>query len=95
MEDVNDLAEQLAVPTRIFVIKDGVSASDLATLIAANSGETAMQPVPWRSVVPLGRMLRTPFAVAFREDGSVLFAESISGPNSLSADSFRERMGEP
>jgi len=94
MEDVHELAGQLTVPTRIFVIEDGVSASDLDRLIDANSGETTMEPVPWRSVVPIGRMLRTPFAVAFREDGSVLFAESISGPHSLSVDRFRERMGE-
>lgn len=93
MEDVNDLAGQLTVPTRIYVIEDGVSASDLDKLIAANNGATTMEPVPWRSVVPIGRMLQTPFAVAFREDGSVLFAESISGPNSLSVDSFQERMG--
>lgn len=93
VEDVNDLAGQLTVPTRILIIEDGVSPSDLEKLVAANRGETVLEPVPWRSVMPIGRFVRTPFAVGFDERGSVTFVQSISGQGDLTATYFEERFG--
>lgn len=93
VEDVNDLAAQLTVPTRVLVIEDGVSASDLEKLVAANHGETVLEPVPWRAVMPIGRFVQTPFAVGFDEQGSVTFVQTISGQADLTAASFEERFG--
>lgn len=93
VEDVNDLAGQLTVPTRILIIEDGVSTSDLEKLVAANSGNTVLEPVSWRSVMPIGRFVRTPFAVGFDEQGSVTFVQSIGGQEDLTAASLEERFG--
>lgn len=91
--DVNDLAGQLTVPTRILIMEDGVSTSDLEKLVAANSGNTVLEPVSWRSVMPIGRFVRTPFAVGFDEQGSVTFVQSIGGQEDLTAASLEERFG--
>ncbi|MDE2751964.1 MAG: hypothetical protein OXI83_05250 [Gemmatimonadota bacterium] len=93
VEDVNDLAGQLTVPTRILIIEDGVSTSDLEKLVAANSGDALLEPILWRSVMPIGRFVRTPFAVGFDEQGSVTFVQSIGGQEDLTAASLEERFG--
>ncbi len=93
VEDVHEIADQLTVPTRVLVIQDGVSDSDIDKLVAAAGENIALEPVPWRAVTPIGRLVRTPFAIGFRGDGAIGFVESIGGQAALRADSFQERIG--
>ncbi len=93
VEDVNDLAAQITVPTRVLIIEDGVSTTDLEKLVAANSGEAVLEPVPWRSVMPIGRFVRTPFAVGFDARGSVTFVQSVTGQGDLTPAHFEEGFG--
>ncbi len=96
VEDMQRAAGKIQVPVRLLIVKDRRVAPAVYDALVAAAGDILTQTIPHSAVSPIGRFVRTPFAITFGSNGEILLVESVGGRNArdlLTASFSRNNLG--